>query len=159
MVTLATASGDDDLELALGFGVVLEPGIVEGKARGIDAEALPGLHLTLVGLLRNLLVEFERLQRMQWIGCEALGIDDWSGTRGERLRMRLDALAEAGGEADAGDDDVAGHGQAASGERPMAAMRLCIRVRISAGKGIRRKRSSASQIGLPASVIFALVAA
>ena len=36
---------------------------------------------------------------------------------------------------------------------------LSISARISAGKGIRRKRSSASQIGLPSLVSFTLVAA
>jgi len=68
---LAAGSGDDDLQLALGLGILLQPGGVEGEAGGVDAEALPGLHLALVGLLRDLAVELERLQRMDRIGREA----------------------------------------------------------------------------------------
>ena len=117
--------------------------------------------LMLVGLLRNLFVELQRDERVQRIGLEALGIDDRRAACRQRSGMGLDALAEAGSDADTGDDHVAtvdGHG-AGSGVRPMASMRLCISARMSAGKGIRRKRSSASQIGLPPLVSFALVAA
>ena len=65
--------------------------------------------------------------------------------------MRIDALAGAGDEADPRDDDLA-H-QAASARRPI--WRACARICASSpsGNGMVLKRSSASQIGLPATAI------
>src|SRR5262249_19749515 len=76
------------------LGVALGAGAVERETGGVGADPLPRLHLPLVALLRNLLVEIEVREGVHDIRCERLRID-------VRLRlvqalpMDLRALAEA----------------------------------------------------------------
>ena len=57
------------------LGVALDAGVREREPGRIGADPLPRLHLALVALLRDLLVEIERRERMDEIGREGLGID------------------------------------------------------------------------------------
>ena len=97
-----------------------DAGIVEREAGGIGADPLPVLHLALVAALRDLQVEVERHHRVDRVGRDSSSrsITGRGLLRlGHRLPMRVETLAEAGGQADAGDPDVAGH-------RPGPLMRL-----------------------------------
>ena len=69
-VALAAAGRDDHVRAREEFGVALDAGGVERKAGRIGADALPRLHLPLVALLRDLLVEVERRERMHDVGRE-----------------------------------------------------------------------------------------
>ena len=56
-VALAAAGGDDHVGAVEQIGLAGNAGVAEREAGGIDADALPQLHLPLIALLRNLLVE------------------------------------------------------------------------------------------------------
>ena len=72
-VALAAAGGHDHVHAREHLGIAFDAGGIEREPRGIGADALPRLHLALVALLRNLLVEFERRDRMHHVGrkCRA----------------------------------------------------------------------------------------
>ena len=86
--------------------VAFDAGAVEREAGGIGADALPGFHLALIALLRDLRVEIDRRQRMHDEGRERRGV----GARLRRhqlLPMGLGPFAQAGDDADAGDPGFA----------------------------------------------------
>ena len=62
-VALAAAGRDDHVRARQEFGVAFDAGAVEREPRRIGADALPRLHLALVALFRDLLVEIERRER------------------------------------------------------------------------------------------------
>ena len=105
-VALAAAGGDDHVHVRENVGLAFDAGRIERKAGGIGADALPGLHLALIALLRDLRVEIDRRQRMHDERREGRGV-------GARLRlhqllpMRLGPFAKAGHDADAGDPGLA----------------------------------------------------
>src|SRR6185295_15605577 len=104
-IALAAAGRDDHVHLGEEFGVALDARAVECETCRIDADALPGFHLALIVFLRDLLVEIERNGAMHDIGRERRGV---GGRRfGQALPMRIEALAKAGHDADAGDPDFA----------------------------------------------------
>ena len=74
-VALAAAGGDDHVHPRQDFLVALDAGGVQRKPRGIGADALPGFHLALVALFRDLRVEVDRRQRMHDVGRKALLVD------------------------------------------------------------------------------------
>ena len=84
----------------------LMPARFEREARRIGADALPRLHLALVALLRDLLVEVERRERVHDVGREGGGVG-LRMRRAERLPMRVRPFAEARDDADAGDPGLA----------------------------------------------------
>ena len=88
-----------------------DAGIFQRQAGGIDAEPLPRLHLALVGALGDLLVEIERHHRVDGIGRHEVAVDDRLRLLrlDHRLPMGVEALAEARGQADAGDPDLTRH--------------------------------------------------
>ena len=53
----------------------LTPGGIQREPGGIGADALPGFHLALVALFRDLRVETDRRQRMNDVGRKALFVD------------------------------------------------------------------------------------
>ena len=67
------------------------PASVERKPGRVGADPLPGFHLALVALLRDLPVEIERRERMDEIGSEGLGIRVAAAV-GEACPMRLARL-------------------------------------------------------------------
>ena len=73
-VALAAAGGDDHVGAREHVGVALDAGGVEREPGGIGADALPRLHLALIALLRDLLVEIERRERMHDVGREGRGV-------------------------------------------------------------------------------------
>ena len=110
VVALAAARRHDEVERLLEGGLVLHAGGVEGQPRGVDAEPLPRLHLTLVAARGDLPVPGDRGRGMHRIGREGLGVGAGSRLRVEGREMGLDALARTGDEAEPGDDDGAVHG-------------------------------------------------
>ena len=105
-VALAAAGRHDHVHASEQLGIALHAGTGESKPRGIGADPLPRLHLPLVALFRDLLVEIERRERMHQVGSKALGVD-LDSPFGESLPVRLVALAEAGHDTDAGDPNLA----------------------------------------------------
>src|SRR5215813_13678003 len=105
-VALAAAGRHDHVHAREQLGIALYAGIGESEPGGIGADPLPGLHLPLVALFRNLFVEVERRERVHQVGSKALGVELDSPV-GESLPMRLGAFAEAGHDADAGDPNLA----------------------------------------------------
>ena len=93
VVALAAAGGDDQVHAALQRRVVLGAGGVEGEPGGVAAEPLPGLHLPLVGFLRDLLVVIERDDRVDRVGREGGRVEARRGAAREGGEMRIDALA------------------------------------------------------------------
>ena len=93
VVALAAARRDDEVHAAFQAGVVLRAGGIEREPGGVDAEALPGLHLALVGLLRDLPVVVERHRRMDRVGREGRRVEPRRGAAGQRREMGVDALA------------------------------------------------------------------
>ena len=149
-VALAAAGGDDHVHPAEDFLVALDAGRIQRQPGGIGADALPGFHLALVALFRNLGVERDRGERMHDVGREALVVDvDLPGV--QRFPMRIQPLAERGDDADAGDPDflrarglLLSHALSpAVGSRSLSAIAsMCTRMDGS-GKGARPKVSSA----------------
>src|SRR6185437_2439039 len=85
-IALAAAGGDHHVHAAEDFLVALDAGRFQREARGVGADALPGFHLALISL------------------CRELGVDiDASGLK--RVPVRIQPLAERGGKSDAGDPD------------------------------------------------------
>ena len=72
LVALAAAGGDDHVHARQQLGIALGAGAVEREAGRIGADPLPGFHLALVALLRDLLVELDRRERMDDVGREGL---------------------------------------------------------------------------------------
>src|SRR5215468_2416552 len=93
---------DDHVHMREQLRVALRSGAVERKPRRKGADTLPGLHLALVALFRDLLVELDRRERMHDVGRKGLHL----GSRRrlvEALPMRLRSFPEAGDDANAGD--------------------------------------------------------
>ena len=74
-IALAAAGGDDHVHPPEDFLVALDAGGIQRQPGGIGADALPGFHLALVALFRDLGVEADRRQRMNDVGREALVVD------------------------------------------------------------------------------------
>ena len=74
-VALAAAGGDDHVHPAEDFLVAFDAGRIQRQPGGIGADALPGFHLALIALFRDLGVEGDRRQRMHDVGREALVVD------------------------------------------------------------------------------------
>ena len=157
VVALAAAGGDDQVHAALQRRVGLGAGGVEGEPGGVAAEPLPGLHLPLIGFLRDLLVVIERDDRVDRVGREGGRVEARRGAAREGGEMRIDALAGGGDEADPRDDDLA-H-QAASANSPIWRARSRMGASSPSGNGMVLKRRAASQMSLPPTAIFALVTA
>ena len=109
VVALAAAGRDDHVHALEQVGVALDPGGVQREAGGVHADALPGLHLPLVAALGDLLVQVERT-----IGCTGHGAKRAVSTTGwkpagrvQRCPVGVGAFAQAGNQADAGDQCVA----------------------------------------------------
>ncbi len=111
LVAGATVGGDHRVGVAEDVEVAGDASVLERQARGVDAEPLPHLHLALVAL-GDLLVEIKRHHRMDGIGRHEITVDDGPGMLGldHRLPMGVETLAEARGQADAGDPDLTRHG-------------------------------------------------
>ena len=106
-IALAAAGGDDHVGMVEQFGFAGDAGIAERQAGGIDADPLPGLHLPLIALFRNLFVEAHRPERMHDVGRKALVV---VGRRIAALEMapgRFQPLAQTGEKTDAGDPHLA----------------------------------------------------
>ena len=138
----------------------LTPAEIERKTGGISADPLPGLHLALIALFRNLRVEIDRRQRMHDERRKGRGV----GARLRRhqlLPMRVAAFAQAGDDADAGDPGFALRRQpSASASIPGKPIRVgdfahLLRHRRHWEMPRTRKVSSASQIALPSQVMVA----
>ena len=56
-------------------GVALDAGGIQRQPGGIGADALPGFHLALVALFRDLRVEVDRRERMDDVGREGFVVD------------------------------------------------------------------------------------
>ncbi len=87
------------------------PGVGQRQAGGVGAEPLPGFHLALVGLLRNLRVVVDRPHRVDAEGRRE-GLVDHGLRRfrlGHRAPVRVEPLAKAGDQPYAGDPDLARH--------------------------------------------------
>ena len=106
-VALAAAGGDDHVGAVEQIRLAGDAGVAERQAGRIGADALPRLHLALIGLLRDLLVEAHRRQRMHDIGREGLVVIGRRVAALEALPMRLQALAETRQQPDAGDPHLA----------------------------------------------------
>src|SRR5262249_5103334 len=83
----------------------------------IGADALPRLHLALVALFRDLLVEVDRRQRMDDVGREALGVDH-APAFGKSLPVRIEPFAQARYDPDSGDPRFARFGLLSHGGAP-----------------------------------------
>ena len=106
-IALAAGGGDDHVGGIEEIGLARDAGVAQRQSRGIDADALPRLHLPLIALLRDLLVEIYRRQRMHDVGRETFVV---IGRRIAALQMapvRLEPFAKAGDETDAGDPHLA----------------------------------------------------
>ena len=109
IVALAAAGGDDHVHALEQLGVALDPGGVQREAGGVHADALPGLHLPLVAALGDLLVQLQRRHRMHRPRGEARRVHHRAKPAGrvQRGPVRVRALAQAGHQADPGDQRVA----------------------------------------------------
>ena len=155
VVALAPARRDDELHPGFQGGVGLGLRRVERQPGGVDAELLPGLHLALVGLFRDLPVEVEGHGRVDRVGREPLRVEARRKPRPERVQMRLDPLARAGDQTQARNDDLAHQSVSA---RPSQRTLERTSPPSPGGNGIILKRISASQIGLASTAIRPLVA-
>ena len=158
-VALAAAGRHDELHLGLQLGIVLDAGRVECGAGRVHPEALPRIHLTLVGLLGDLPVPLDRDGRMNRERREALAVHDRRMPLPQGGEMRLGAFAAVGQQPDTRDDDVAPHQGAASNESPIWPARCRISPLSPAGNGMVRKRNSALATSAPSCRIDALVTA
>src|SRR5215510_8464934 len=105
-VALAAAGGHDHVHAREQLAIAFDAGVSQRKPSGIGADPLPRLHLPLITLFRDLLVEVERSERVDEIWREAFGVDLDSLFR-QALPMRLGPFAEARHDADAGDPNLA----------------------------------------------------
>ena len=101
-VALTAAGRDDHVGAAEDFGIALDAGGVEREACGVGADALPRLHLALIALLRDLLVEIQRRERMDDVGRKGFRVDIDRALL-QRVPMRIQSFAERGDDADTGD--------------------------------------------------------
>ncbi len=132
-IAFAAARRHDHIHAAENVGVALDAGAVERKPGGVDADALPGLHLALIALLGDLRVEAHRGERMHHVGGVMAGV----GARlavGERLPVCLRPFAQTRKYSDAGDPGfptgaVLPRGSAASRRFGSIARRLGRRLR------------------------------
>ena len=106
-IALAAAGGDDHVGVVEQIRLAGNSGVAERQTRRIGAGALPQLHLALIGLFRDLLVETHRRQRMHDIGREGLVVVGRRIAAFEALPIRLHALAETRQQPDAGDPHLA----------------------------------------------------
>ena len=83
------------------------PGMVNRKPGGIGAKPLPGLHLALITLFRDLRIKAERRQRMHREGREACCIHHGLGAMMQRCPMRVRPFTERGYQPNPGNDDIA----------------------------------------------------
>ena len=157
VVALAAARRDDEVHAPLQRYVGLRAGGLEREPGGVDAEALPGLHLPLVRLLRDLPVVVEMHRRVHRVGREGRRVEPRRGAARQSREVGFGVLADTRHEPDAGNDDLAHH--PASARSPIR--RACSRIAaaIPSGKGMVLKRSEASQMRLPATAIAAFVTA
>ena len=63
-IALAAAGGDDHIHARKKLGIAFCSRGIERKTGGIGADALPGIHLALIALFRDLRVEIDRRNRM-----------------------------------------------------------------------------------------------
>lgn len=167
-IALAAAGGHHHVDLRQDILVALDPGGIERKASGIGADALPGFHLALVALLRDLAVEGNRHQGMHDVGCKTLLVDI-DALLLKRGPIGVQALAERGGQSNAGDPDLGlawlrrgsvSHGDRACCGKPTRSATFAMYPRISAlGKGISVKVSAELARSLPPTLILASVMA
>src|SRR6185437_8236538 len=89
------------------FGIAGDAGFGERQPRRINTDALPRLHLPLIALFGDLLVEAHRPHRMYDVGREGLVVIGRRVTAFEGKPCRFEPLAEASEKADAGDPHLA----------------------------------------------------
>src|SRR5262249_29739269 len=104
-VALAAARRDDHVGPVEQRRVALQARRGERQPGRVDADALPGLHLPLVALLRYLQLEVHGTQPMHDERREALGIMA-RRARDEPTPRGLHPLSEGGEQSDPGDDDL-----------------------------------------------------
>ena len=92
-VAFAATGGDDHVHPPQDIRVAFDTGGIERQSCGVGSDALPGFHLALIALFRDLRVEADRRQRMNDIGREVLliGIDT---PLVQRVPMRIKAFTE-----------------------------------------------------------------
>ena len=107
-IALAATGGDDHVHRAAKLGIVLQPGIVERKTGGENAEALPVFHLPLIAALRDLRRPVDLRHRMDGIRLEFFRFENRlrSLLRRQKRQMRRFSDPERCDDADAGDDDI-----------------------------------------------------
>ena len=102
-VALAAGGRHDHVGVVEELRFAGEPRVRKRKTGGVDPHPLPQLHLALVALFRDLLVEIQRAERMHDVGCEALVVvGRWIAAL-QMTPRRLEPLAKARDETDAGD--------------------------------------------------------
>src|SRR5271156_1276590 len=106
-ITFAAGGGNDQIGAVEQIGFAGEAGIAERKTGGVDADALPHLHLPLIAFLRYLLIEIHRSERMHDVGCKAFVVVRRRITAFEMIPRRLETFAQASDETNAGDPNVA----------------------------------------------------
>ena len=167
-IALAAAGGDDHVHPPEDFLVALDAGGIQREPGGIGADALPGFHLALIALFRDLGVEIDRRPGMHDVGRKRLLVDV-DAPRVERVPIRVQPFAERGGEADAGDPDFRRSGfedfVSVMAEEPVAESRyawpsasMCPR-KSGLGKGMWLKVIVALHLSLPPTRTFASVMA
>jgi hypothetical protein len=138
-IALAAARRNDHVGAREDLCVALDARGVERKARRIGADALPRLHLPLIALLRDLLVEVDRRDLVNDVGRVA-GAVGLRLPRAQPLPMRVRPLAKAGDDAEAGDEGLAvvrSVSQRASHGAPSPAGTRCVWRRQACCRGTR----------------------
>src|SRR5258708_511135 len=103
-IAFAAAGGDDHVHPPEDFLVALDAGAIQREPGGVGADPLPGFHLALIALFRDLGVEGDLGPGMDDAGRKLLLIDvDAPGI--ERVPVRIQPLAKRGGKTDTGDPD------------------------------------------------------
>ena len=104
-VALTAAGGDDHVHLADEIGLALGLGVLQRKSCRISADTLPRLHLALIALLGNLLVEIDRNDRMRNARSEGCQVGRNRGSV-QALPVRLQAFTKAGHNPNSGNDNI-----------------------------------------------------
>src|SRR5208282_4668334 len=106
-VALAAFGSDNHVGAVEQVGLAGNAGIAEREARRVDPDALPHLHLPLIALLRNLLVEIDRPERIHDVRRKALVVVRRRIAPREMAPVRLEPFAKAGHKSNAGDPHLA----------------------------------------------------
>src|ERR1700716_1198936 len=139
-IALATAGGDNHIHPPEDFLVALNAGRIQRQPRGISPNALPGFHLALIALFRDLRVKIYRDPGMNDVRREIVLIDV-DASLIERIPVRIQPFAKRGRQTNAGDPDFRrrfrlSHGRSVLAETRCAwPWRPCIRADRNLGRG------------------------